>query len=175
MCTSQQIDLFNRNGYVAVSVMSGKQADSLAECVLQEGLQIALQGENIEQLAQKVRPSLLLNNPTLRAKYLQNPSCVWHDGNTRHPHISKNCGMCNIYHNPRVRDEISFSPRVYAVISALYQWLTKTSNDPVYLLGPDRVGIKVCTAVFFALYSFIYTYDLLVLRVRLIYLACFFS
>ena len=147
MCTPQSVACFLQNGYVIERVMDSKSADQIGNSVLEEALQMAFQGEDLTAIKQQLPAgatlSHLLNNAQLRAKYCNNPKCVWQDGSTRTPILSKSCGMLNIYHNRLVRDNICFSPRVYNVISDLYKALhTGEDQRPVYLLGPDRVGVK---------------------------------
>jgi hypothetical protein len=167
---------FQRDGFVVVrNVLSAERAEQVAASVCDETIRIALAGENLDALCKVVpggRLSLLLNDLALRKKYCQDAQCVWrHDRgggetkdaamyNTRQPHVSKNNGMSNLYHNPLVRDEVTFSPRIYNVIQQLYQAQLATTGParaggvdtkqvapvgvahPIFARGPDRVNVK---------------------------------
>ena len=79
----------------------------------------------------------LFTDFNLRKKKLDNPKCVWRDGNTRRPIISKSTGMVNISFNHDVQRYVTFNPNTISKINELYG-----SDKLVYTYGSDRVCIK---------------------------------
>lgn len=126
-------------------VLSSELASKIATELIDETLQIALQGEDLAKLQKKMskkdmKMSLLLNDYKLRKTICKQPKCVWVGGDSRQPRVSKNNGMVNIYHNPSVRTHISFSPRIYAIIGSFYL-LASLPLASLGIDGSNRLGL----------------------------------
>jgi len=144
MCTEAELKFFEKNGFVSVRVLDEKEAEEVAQSVLDDAYRMIFRGEELKGVPEP--HSLLFNDLKLRKKYLKDPKCVWKNGNPRKPKLSKSCGMLNRYHNRKVR-KILFSPVAHEKLSSLHQVPFGRKVSLVYLNGPDRVGIKAKGAV----------------------------
>ena len=138
---------FIDHGWVSIPIFTPESLTSLATNINNEALLLVFK-DNLKEIqscqAGGHDPLQLLVDPKLRGIYLQDPHMIWENGNSRQPIISKNSGMCNLYHNPYIRDWIYFNPTIYEHIKALYDKIdtSRIGEDLVYMHGPDRIGLK---------------------------------
>jgi hypothetical protein len=133
-------------GWCVLPSLVDKPAE-IAKSIMEETLECLFTEEDdlraIENMKEDgIDPFLLLTQPDLREKYLDDPTSIWHNGNMRQPKLSRNTGMMNIYFNNMVRDKILFNENIYNTINLLYECLTGIKEDSIYLYGSDRVAIK---------------------------------
>jgi hypothetical protein len=145
--SNANVEHFIDHGWTSIPVFEPQSLTSLADEISSEALQLVFNDDLDGMKAcqdDDIHPSQLLVDSGLRQKYLKNPKMVWTDGNTLRPIISKSTGMCNLYHNPHIRDWIYFNPIIYNHIKALYDAvdISRKGEDLVYMHGPDRVGFK---------------------------------
>src|ERR1700753_3924604 len=113
--------MVDRPAEIAKSIM-----DETLECLFTEDEDL----EAIERMKRdKIDPFLLLTQADIREKYLNDPTSIWYGGRMRHPKLSKNTGMMNIYFNNMVRDKILFNENIYNTINSLYECLTGVKED----------------------------------------------
>lgn len=132
------VEAYEREGFVVVpQVLSQDLAQELCESVLQDACRLIFAHEENPPKPGNPGTIELFFDHALRKKRLQNPRCVWQDGDTRKPLIAKRTGMLNVCFNPDVREHVLFNPAVVSPVARLYG-----TQRLGYIHGPDRICIK---------------------------------
>lgn len=124
-------------GWKIVPVLSQEKAFQITESIKDDIINITfgLSGEkdNFNNCPNKWE---LFTDVKLREQYLNNSKCIWKNNFSQTPHLSKSCGMVNIFHNPLVRNEILFNNEIISHIKSEY------NENVFYAKGPERVSLK---------------------------------
>lgn len=138
------MDRFSEKGWVKFEGVV-KGTEEICSSVVDDVMRVVFEPEgemdNVKNCPQNKQLELL-TDVSLRRKYLRNEKCVWENGNSRKPKVSKNSGLCNLYHNPKVREKVLFNREIYRRVQFCYSSILGREVDLVYKNGPDRVSIK---------------------------------
>lgn len=138
------MDEFLEKGWVKFGGVV-KGTEEICSSVVDDTMRVVFEPEgemdNVRSCPQSKQLELLID-VALRRKYLRNEKCVWENGNSRKPKVSKNSGLCNLYHNPQVREKVLFNQEIYRKVQLCYSQILGEEVDLVYKNGPDRVSIK---------------------------------
>lgn len=131
-------DEYDEKGYTIYRKhISDDVADIVCQSVIRDACNIVFKDEPYPPDPNDPDTLSLFTDFNFRKKRLNNPKCVWRDGNTRKPIISKSTGMINICFNHDVQEHVTFNPLTIQRISNLYG-----TSELVYKQGFDRVCIK---------------------------------
>jgi hypothetical protein len=136
---SDDIDVkfFKETGYYIKKVLDENEANNIADISIKDICDMIFRFESNPPDPDLIETTHLFTDYDLRKILLENPKCVWVNGNTRTPKISKSCGLVNQYLNREIHDNIHFNPKIYNILSTLYN-----NNKLAYIKGYDRFSIK---------------------------------
>ena len=124
------------HGYTIVrNFLSPEECQTLTRSFISSSLGLVFGGTNVD--IHDERNLLLFTDLALRKERLHNPNMVWRNGNSRQPLLSKSCGMIDIHYNPEQMRIVNFNPKLYDLMSALYQ-----KRELAHSFGPERFSIK---------------------------------
>src|SRR5260221_9163227 len=127
---------FERYGYCTIPVLSQEESALLTTNALQDTFSMLFmdEPEPILPISDNLKVLVDIN---YRKEILTNPNCIWRNGNSRQPIISKNNGMVNMYLSDWAL-ALRLDPRIINPIRHLYG-----QNNIGYTHGLDRFSIKV--------------------------------
>lgn len=133
-------DNLNEGGYLIVEgVLDKETSETVRDTIVSDTINLIFEKQGFEVDAKHPDSTRLLVDQSLREEKLgtRGKRCVWRNGNTLHPLISKTTGMVHIHFNPVVMEHVQFNEE-------LYELSAKINGTPhlVFRSGPERVSIK---------------------------------
>src|SRR5581483_12338145 len=84
-----------KTGYYVEKLFDKDFLKPIKKTMIQSSIELVF-GDSVEI---KDKNLLLFTDPALRKRKLDDPNCIWRNGNSRQPLLSKSCGMIDIHYN----------------------------------------------------------------------------
>ena len=139
---SPSYDKLNAKGFLIVeNVLTKKEIDKVKRSIIKNTIDICFRDKGIEITSSEEEniDLSIFTDAELRKKLYGEvgEKCIWRNGNTREPLISKSCGMTNIHYNEKILKYITFNENIYDLACKV-----QGKKELVHAVGPERFCIK---------------------------------